>query len=199
MRTEIRVIIIVFISGVGIFWLFSGALFKLLNGVVYIGWRLWLITRAFDQRLIWILFSTGVLIWLGYQAGMALKQLAAGPAIRIDPESKDSVGKWSTDVQAAFRKNNDYAKWLLAGSICGLYAQIFSERFGINQRQFKKMLENGELEFPESVRDFLKAGHRPFSALRTRSLFSGKHTRFPLDVNPELVVKHLEEFYEMDF
>ena len=176
-------------------WLFLEQMTEFAGGLVNLGWRFWQLVKAFDQRLIWALFSIGVFVICSFRITRTLRDIPLQPKTDKNLQTPDSLKKWVILVRNS-NKRGHYAKWLLPESVFTLTTQIFFERDGTNQRQFRQMLENGEIELPHRIRIFLLAGSTPFNTVEKRNIFSSSRTFFPLDLNPEEMVRHLEDLYD---
>ncbi len=169
------------------------------DNLAYLVWRFWLTVKAFDQKLLWALFSMAVFIVLSFRIAREFKAIDHDSGPKPTSLPHNTITKWSEIFRKALKKRDDYAKWTLAESLFGLYATVYYERYGINQRQFKNLMQQGELDFPSKIQRYLLAGSNPYSSIETGSIFSMNRSAFPLEIDPEEVIKHLERLYERDF
>jgi hypothetical protein len=169
-----------------------------INGMVYLGWRAWLLLRAFDQRLIWALFSLLVLIVLSVRVIRMVRNLSPEIPIGNELGIRNSVETWVSLVGNSLNSKDLYHKWCLAENLFSLYSRVYYECFGINRSQLKRLLKKGEISIPEKIAAYLQAGAGPFSEVEKRPLLPGSRSITPLDINPKEVVEHLEELYEND-
>ncbi len=179
--------------------IWNEAIYQFGSKLAYWFWRIHLVFKAMDQRLIWALFSTVVFCVFGFRILVLIKDLFPKKIAEKKNERQSNLENWISLYQAVVsERKNAFARWILAESLFSLYAKIISEQEGINQQQLKKKMDHGEMDLPTDIRRFLQAGYMPFSKIENR-WFAWKKNAYPaLDVAPEKVVKHLEDLYGND-
>lgn len=184
------------LSGLLIFqmeWLLSGV-----DKLAYIGWRFWLVIKAFDQKLLWALLSIFVLIVASWQIAIAVRSSIRSVPDNPQNKSEDNISKWTSLFSSVTSREDEFARWNLAESLFLLYARIYSQRYGVNLQSFKTKLLSDNIDIPIKIKRYLRAGCQNFASIEKRPLIAFKRIEYPLDLDPADVITHLEELYEQD-
>lgn len=96
-------------------------------------------------------------------------------------------------------RRGDYSRWLVARQLTSLAVDLFALQERLPTDQVRQYLREGRLALPPEVQAYLEMGldipsYRHYSDLL--SLFRSSHTASPLDQDPEIVVRFLEDRYE---
>lgn len=195
-----RVIVFLILSGVSLLFsvLYISPLVHLASGINHLIWQIWWFMKGFDQKLLWLLLSLVVLVIFCIRIAPAVAQITYHEKRPKWFTTSNNLQNWSNAFKGALNKKDDYACWNLAENLFSLYSQFFFYRYGINQFQFKKTLLTGNNDFPPEIAAYLKTGCQPFTSVEKRSPLSIRTKVNPLDLNPELVIAHLEELYRDD-
>ena len=167
--------------------------------VLYIFWIARLVLLSVPQTVIWAL-----LLALALVAG--LKGIDSGwrpgrRAATAETGHPGRVATWARWIQHA--PHGNYSKWHLSHEFGSLMLDVLSTRDRLTRRQFRQRLEAGELSMPPEIQAYLLAGVQPVSSKPSR-LFArlaqrrvqGAQTS-PLDLDPESVVRFLEDQLEV--
>lgn len=198
MRAKTIMFLIILLISLLIALLYIAPMASLASGINHLLWQLWLFLKAFDQRLLWFLLSISLFALCCLRISRVITgsmSLARQPQRHM---TTHSLQNWTSVFRDALQKRDLYARWNLAENLFSLYAQFYSYRYGINQFQFKRLLNNGDSNLPDRIARYLKEGSKPFTSVEKGTPFSIRRQSHPLDLNPEQVITYLEELYRDD-
>ncbi len=173
---------------------FHGWIYQIGYTYAYLFWRFLLNLKAFDQRLTWALFSVLILLIVGARIIKLSGNKLAGKEKKSPIMNDNRLSRWIKALEPSLANKNDYfSKWLLSQDLFALYSKIMFESRGINQMQLKKLLRTEDLNIPIEIREYLQASYTPYAQVEKRSIITRSGKPSPLDLNPERMVKFLEE------
>lgn len=197
-RLSLYIIVFIF-ALVASLAIWTDALSQIGYAFSYLIWRGTLTLKAFDQKLIWALFTLVVSILICVRLFKEAQGLFTDSHSRNAVLPHNLIEKWESIVSPAVsEKKSTYSKWVLAENLSALYSQVYLEKKGINREQFKRLIKSGRSDLPDNIARFLLAGFTPYAEVEKRTIFSSSHKQYPLETKTEEIINHLEKLNGSD-
>jgi hypothetical protein len=158
--------------------------------LLYLFWIGHLIFESIPQIIIWALFLFIALL-------VAAKSLRGKKSLSQQSQHPDTIEPeriegWLKLLRRA--NQDDYYKWQLAQRLQKLTLETLAHNERLEPKQVRQDLAAGKLDIPPEIQAYLEAGMTSFSHfLGAKSRFRLRRQSSPLDLNPEQVIKFLED------
>lgn len=172
-----------------------------------------LITGSIQQEVLWVTFViiTSVIAFfsLSPRRDRSLEELVEGN------KYPTRLHRWMETVRR--KKRSEYFKWNLAQDLGNLFLEAIAYRQGLTHSQVLHRLRAGQLNLPPEVQAYLEAAQNPYSGngvngsangnwiaqiwqnlTKPRTTSRPKKGQSPLDLEPEIIIRHLEAYLEID-
>ncbi len=180
--------------------------------IAYLIFLFRLITGSVHQEILWISF---ILISI-FIAFVSLGFRSDPPPAEIPVETKypTRLKTWINAVQA--NQRSEYFKWNLAQDLSNLLIEAIAYRWGLSRADVLRKLFADELNLSAEMAAYLKIAQKPFTQngfsnpsngnwrsqiwekLSRRSTPSQMRAKTPLDLEPDKIIRYLENYLELD-
>lgn len=156
--------------------------------VLYTFWYLRLLFESIPQVVLWFLLI-GLVLFFGARSLTSRRSLPSVP--QATAHQRGRVEEWARMLVLAERRG--YSRWRLAHRLGRLAIEVLAHQYKLGPRQARQMLDSDAASLPPEVRAYLRSGtgiYHPEVWMRRPFRFN---TSSPLDLDPEQVLRHLEE------
>lgn len=153
-------------------------------------WLVSLFLQSLPQFLFWMLFVLVALI-------IAVRSLGRGkrvdePVRRQGGPPGGPVAVWSRLIQHA--EAGGYSKWQLSQSLAKLSWALLGDGERLSAQQIDARIKAGQFDLPPEISAYFQAGMMPYQPVsKLKSRLSLRKSSTPLDLNPEQVIRFLED------
>jgi len=171
-----------------------------------------LISQTIGQQTLWISFVVFSIIIASIS--LAMRREVAVKEDTLDKKYVTQLQVWLKSVQR--KERSKYFQWNLSQDLSNLLIDALAYRKGISCRQVLRQLEAGNLNIPPDIQAYITISQKPFGhtgladygnrnwlyriwkSISRRSPFPGTKTPTPLDLEPEVIIRFLEDYLEID-
>jgi hypothetical protein len=173
----------------------------LLSILVHLSWLAGLYINSIPQPILWVAF---VLVVFVVAARSLIKR-------RSTPETKTEVERLRTgrvhNLMRAIHRTSQgiYFKWRLAQRLLSLTLEVLAHQERTTPLQMKERLKSGRLGAPPEIEAYLLTGLTPVLSRRTnlitrmKQIFAPTRPISPLELDPERVVRFIEDQMENEY
>jgi hypothetical protein len=175
-----------FLLGLVLFFLVNDFLVAfIVKPLLHVIWLISLIVPRIPQGVLWGGFILTMLV-VTY-ANLTKREKTSSSTLTAPATNTGSVEIWARVIENA--KTSKYSKWRLAQRLRRLTQRLLPP---VDQNSRMQMELSG-FELPEEIRAYFEAPRPSIESLWERLKHHGEETEMPLDLDPEIVIQHLQE------
>ena len=199
MRRRLAVVALILLISIPLALMLHGFTREVLLSILLrLSWLARLYIDSLPQPIFWAAFISVAFVI----AARSLSKRSTTPATATEAE-RLRTGRVHNMTRAIHRTSQGvYFKWRLAQHLLGLTLEVLAHQERTTPLQMKERIKSGGLDAPPEIEAYLLMGLTPTLSTRVdlitriRQIFSPTRPISPLDLDPERVIKYLEDQLE---
>ena len=202
MRRNLTVVALILLISVPLALILRGFTREVILSILLrLSWLARLYIDSLPQPILWVAFISVAFVI----AARSLIKRSSSPVMTIEAE-RLRTGRVHNLMRAIHRTSQGiYFKWRLAQHLLGLTLEVLAHQERTTPLQMKERLKSGVLDAPPEIKAYLLTGLTPILSRRAdlitriKQIFTPTRPISPLDLDPERVIKFLEDQLENEY